>query len=143
MNRDTQKTLVRRLLLDGITKGSDAIFDELLAPSYADHNVIPGLPKPLPNRDVFKQVIAAFHASFPGFTLEPDGEMIAEGRRVAVPFVFRGKNKGEFMGRPATGKDVTMRGIAIYVFGEDSLIHEAFVQEDIHGMLSQLGFVPG
>jgi hypothetical protein len=139
MTTSRNKESARRLLAEGITACSDRVIDELVLPDYVDHNVIPGLPKPIPNREVFKKVLAAFQVSFPAFSLLPDGEMIAEGDRVATRFTFRGKNAGEFMGRPATNRDVTMTGIAYYRFAEDGRVAEAWVQEDVLGMLTQLG----
>lgn len=141
MSTEANKAVVQRHFEECITKGDAAAMDELLTPDYLDYGVIPGLPNPLPNREVFKQVIGAFHAAFPGFTLLPEGELIAEGDRVAARFRFRGRHQGELMGIPPSGRDVEITGIALYRLADGKIV-EGIVEEDIYGMMQQLGVIP-
>jgi predicted ester cyclase len=141
MSTEANKALVRRHFAECITRGDPAAMEELLAPDYQDFGVIPGLPRPLPDRATFQQVIAAFHAAFPGLELTPEGEMVAEGDQVAARFRFRGTHRGELMGIPPTGNEVTITGLALYRIVGGKIL-QAWVEEDIYGMMQQLGVVP-
>lgn len=76
----------------------------------------------------------------------PDGQysmddMIAEGDKVVLRWTFRGTHKGELMGIPATGKQVTMSGISIYHFA-NGMLAEIWENYDRFGFLQQLGVIP-
>lgn len=57
--------------------------------------------------------IMAFEEGFPEYNLLAD-EVIAAGDRVAVRFHTRQRHSSEFMGVPATGREVSITGIVIY-----------------------------
>jgi steroid delta-isomerase-like uncharacterized protein len=76
----------------------------------------------------------------------PDGrttidDIIAEGDKVVVRATMKGTHKGEFMGIPATGKQVTISGIDVtrFVNGKST---EHWGQWDTLGMMQQVGVVP-
>jgi steroid delta-isomerase-like uncharacterized protein len=83
----------------------------------------------------------AFYQAFPDLshTIE---DTVAEPGKVAVRFVLRGTNTGDFMGIPATGKQihVTAQAILRVVDGKVTELHSNF---DQFGMLTQLGVIPG
>ena len=88
----------------------------------------------------YKQFFAMTHSAFPDFhsTLE---DMFAEGDKVVQRFTARGTHKGEFMGIPPTGKQVTITGIAIHRITGGKIV-EDWVNMDMLGMMVQLGVVP-
>ena len=63
-----------------------------------------------------------------------------EGKKVVLRFTFRGTHQGEFMGVAPTGKQVTMAGIDIFRIA-DGKIAELWNQEDVLGMLRQIGAI--
>ena len=67
--------------------------------------------------------------------------MVAEGDMVAERAMFRGTHRGEFMGIPATGKQVTgdIMGFNLLVDGK---IAERGRIIDIFGLMQQLGNTP-
>jgi len=67
--------------------------------------------------------------------------MIAEGDKVVVRSTFRGTHKGDLMGIPPTGKQVTMPLILIYRIADDKIV-EHWMQADALGLLQQLGVIP-
>jgi len=69
---------------------------------YVAH--IPGLP-PFDNAG-WKQFIWGFSASFPDLHLTIE-DLVPEDGKVAARITFRGTQRGEFMGIPSTGKQVT------------------------------------
>ncbi len=68
-------------------------------------------------------------------------DMIAEGDKVVVRSTFRGTHKGDLMGIPPTGKQVTMPLILIYRIADDKIV-EHWMQADALGLLQQLGVIP-
>ncbi len=93
-----------------------------------------------PGLDGTKQALTMWRAAFPDLTVTAE-EMIAEGDKVAVRTVVRGTNSGEFMGMPATGKQVTMTGIEILRIADGKVV-ERWGELDMMGMMQQLGVIP-
>jgi predicted ester cyclase len=79
-------------------------------------------------------------------TAFPDGaitvdDQIAEGDFVATRWTGRGTNTGDFMGIPATGRQVTVEGIS-YERIVDGQAREGWIIWDTFAMMQQLGAVP-
>lgn len=127
---------VRRMFEEGVNQKNLAVFDEVLAPNYVNHN----FPTPAPGPEGFKQVIGMFLQAFPDIH-ENTEDVIAEGDRVAVRGYFTGTHNGEFMNIPATGKQIKVAYIATYRL-ENGKIVENWVQMDMLGMMQQLGVIP-
>lgn len=68
-------------------------------------------------------------------------DVIGEGDRVAVRWLFAGTNTGEGNGLPATGKPFSMTGQTIFRFTPDGLIAEEWSNVDGLGMGMQIGVV--
>lgn len=136
MSTEANKLLVRRFVEQVINRGDWAVVDELLDTSYIYHG--PGME--VPRIDGIKQVLSMLRAAFPDWheTIE---DVIAEGDRVLFRVTGRGTHRGEFMGIPPTGNQVTMGGIDI-VRVEGGKIVEHWANFDQLGMLQQLGVIP-
>jgi len=87
-----------------------------------------------------KHHIAQFETTFPGYQLTAE-EMIAAADKAVVRSTFRGTHKGDLMGIPPTGKQVTMPLILIYRIADDKIV-EHWMQADNLGLLQQLGAIP-
>jgi predicted ester cyclase len=87
-----------------------------------------------------KHHIALYEAAFPSYQLIAE-DMIAEGDKVVVRSTFRGTHKGDLMGIPPTGKQVTMPLILIYRIADDKIV-DHWMQADALGLLQQLGAIP-
>ncbi len=87
-----------------------------------------------------KQHIAYIEAAFPRYELLEE-DMIAEKDEVVVRFTLRATHKGEFMGIPATGKQITVPGIIIYRIADGKIV-EHWMQVDSMSMMQQLGVQP-
>src|SRR5688572_11527670 len=109
MSTEAQKTAVHRIFEQGLNEGQDSVFDELIAPTYVNHN----MPAPAPGAQGFRMVTAMFKAAFPDMrvTLE---DVLAEGDKVATRGYFSGTHQGEFMGVPASGKTIKVAYIDIW-----------------------------
>lgn len=136
MSAEQNKVLVRRGFEDGINKHNLNVFDDLLAPTYVNHN----MPAPGPGPEAFKQVLAMFVSAFSDFRVRVE-DIIAEGDKVATRGTWSGTHKGDFMGIPATGKAVNVTYSDLWRF-ENGKAVENWVQMDMLGLMQQLGVAP-
>jgi len=68
-------------------------------------------------------------------------DLIAEDDKVVCRWVCSGTMTEEVFGIPATGKKATWTGMTINRF-ESGKIVESWWNEDIYGMLKQMGVIP-
>jgi steroid delta-isomerase-like uncharacterized protein len=117
-------------------KNLEAI-ESAIAADCIDHMAMPGMPSGLQG---IKARHAMLFAAFPDAQLTIE-ELIGEGDKVVARWTIRGRQQQEFMGIPATGKQITITGIGIYRFagGKFAEIREQF---DQMGMMQQLGVFP-
>lgn len=134
---EQNKALVRRWIAE-IDKRNLDVADELVAADYIDHN--PGLPGTAPGREGLKQTNALLHAAFPDarHTIE---DQIAEGDKVVTRMTVTGTFKGECMGIPPNGKQITMTGIMIHRIAGGQII-EHWAVADRLTFLQQMGAIP-
>ena len=137
MSTEENKALVRRFYEEVFNKKNLAGIGDFLDTHIIEHALPPGLPSGIEGS---KQFIGMYLAAFPDLHLATE-DLIAEGDKVVARFTLRGTHKGEFMGVPSTGKQVTMTGIQI-VRTADGRIAENWINLDALGMLQQLGVIP-
>jgi steroid delta-isomerase-like uncharacterized protein len=118
-------------------EGQAAVFGEVFAPDYVDHNPAPGQT---PDREGFRQLAAAFRAALPDMHSTVD-DLVAEGDQVAWRYTLRATHLGPLLGIPATGKHVTLTGISIDRFAGGQIV-ERWSQLDTLGLMRQLGVIP-
>ena len=138
MSIEENKAIVSRATEEIFNKNNLAVVDELYATNFVSHGSdIPGVT---PDREGYKQFVTMSRTALPDFhtTIE---DMIAEGDKVVQRFTARGTHKGEFMGIPPTGKQVTVTGIAIDRIAGNKIV-ENWANMDMLGMMQQLGVVP-
>ena len=138
MSIEENKAIVSRATEEIFNKNNLAVVEELYATNFVSHGSdIPGVT---PDREGYKQFVTMSRTALPNFhtTIE---DMIAEGDKVVQRFTARGTHKGEFMGIPPTGKQVTITGIAIDCIASGKIV-ENWANIDMLGMMVQLGVVP-
>ncbi len=136
MAAEENKAIARRELEELWLKGNLALVDELYAEDVVDHHPLPGQA---PGREGVRQAIALVNRAFPS-----QGEIhgvIAEGDTVARWWTMRGTHAGEFLGLPATQKPFTLTGIDVLRIADGKIV-ESWHEEDLLGLLQQLGAVP-
>lgn len=134
--QEANKELIRKYFktIDEAGKIANAeIIDDFLAEDFVEHNPFPGIPA---NRDGWKQVFIMFAKAAPGYHLIDD--LIAEGDKVVGRITAHGKHTGNLFGIPATNKEFSMAGIAIWRIKNGKII-EHWNQTDQVGMMTQLG----
>jgi steroid delta-isomerase-like uncharacterized protein len=137
VSTEENKALVRRFVDEVQSQGNIDALDEICSPEFVNHSAPPGVP---PNCEGVKQLTAMFRQAFPDsyFTIE---DMMAEVDKVATRKTFHGTHKGEFMGIPPTGQQVSM-GLIDIVRIADGRVVEHWAMADNLGMMQQLGIVP-
>jgi predicted ester cyclase len=131
---EENKALVRRWFEEGMNKQNPDIIDEFFDANHIIH--FPGQPEDV-DLDGWKQLVSAIFTAFPDiyFTIE---DQIAEGDKVATRWTLRCTHQGEYMGIPATGKQVTYTGINISRHIKGKYV-EDWGNWDELGLLQQLG----
>ena len=134
--QEQNKALVRRIFEEGINQNKQGVFEELIAPSYVNHDV----PAPTPGLEGFQMVIGVFLAAFPDMRVTIEEEL-AEGDKVITRGYFTGTHKGDFQGIPPTGKQIKVKYIDIWLVENGKLV-ENWVRLDELGMMQLLGVIP-
>jgi serine phosphatase RsbU (regulator of sigma subunit)/predicted ester cyclase len=101
MSIEENKALVRRFL-EAHAKGDLDTLDEMLAPDFVDHNLIPGEE---PGREGYLRALTEYHAAYSDsrYVIE---KQLAEGEEVVTTFaVSATHDRGEWMGLVPTGKE--------------------------------------
>lgn len=131
------KAIVHRLYEKVINTGDLDRADELIAVDLRDHNLF--IPELAPGLEGFKQGLTLFREAFPDlhFTV---GEIMVSGEIVGVRVTMRGTHKGEFLGIPATGKQVKVEGIDLFRI-ENGVVVERWSAFDRKALMDGLGVV--
>jgi hypothetical protein len=80
-------------------------------------------------------------SAFPDLNYSND-DVLAEGNKVVIRYTMKATHKGTFLGIPATGKQIVMKGVEIDKIVEGKCV-ETWHFPDYLGMMTQLGVVPG
>ena len=99
MSIEENKALVRRFLQAHANGDVDTV-DEMLAPDFVDHNLMPGQQ---PGREGYLRALTEYHAAYsnPRYVIE---KQLAEGDEVVTTFaVSSTHDRGEWMGLVPTG----------------------------------------
>ena len=136
MSVEENKAIERRFW-EKIFNGRNVdLIDELFATNYVLH----GSGGQDLNAEGTKQMLSMYFNAFPDLhaTIE---DLFAAEDRVATRSIMRGTHRGEMMGIPPTGKQVTVMLVSI-----DRIVDGKFVESwhlsDQVGMMRQLGAMP-
>ena len=123
---------------EAINKGRLEELREVFAPNVVDHDPAPDQDK---GPDGFIQFFSTFREAFPDLAIAVE-HMVSDENNVSIAYTVTGTHKGNFMGIPATGKKVKVRGVQIARF-ENGKIVERWGSSDELGILQQIGAVKG
>jgi steroid delta-isomerase-like uncharacterized protein len=130
------KAIVREYLDRAWIKQDLKAVDDLIAPDYKQHarNTPPG-------REGVKAFFAMLRSAFSGIEYVVE-DMIAEGDRVAWRWTLKARHTGPFQGLPATGRAISLPGMSM-VRMRGGMLAEHWGEQDMLGLLQQLGVLPG
>ena len=88
----------------------------------------------------YKLAMSPLLQAFPDASFSVD-DVIAEGDKVVVRHSLSGTHQAAFQGIPATGRTVTISGVAIFRLENDKAA-EVWLNADFLGLMMQLGAIP-
>jgi steroid delta-isomerase-like uncharacterized protein len=137
MSLDQNKTVVRRFFEEANDQARFELLDELAAEDVVLHT-----PAPISasGREGLRQLLGFFRAAFPIQHTEIHA-LIAEDDLVVAHHTHYATHGGDFMGLPATGREVAVQGIEIYRLAGGQ-IAELWHHDDMLSLLQQLGMIP-
>ena len=127
-----------RGLFAALNAGDIDGFGAMLADDFVEHEETPGLE---PTKDGVMEFFRMYRAAFPNLLMEPQ-DVLASGDKVTIRTRATGTQQGEFMGLPASGKDVDVQLIDIIRFDGNGLAAEHWGVVDMVTMLQQLCAIP-
>ena len=131
------KQLVKEWFVD-INDHDVSVFDRALTPGFVEHEEAPGFEGNGP--EVPKAFYSMLFNAFPDFRMDLE-DIIVEGEKVCWRYRMTGRNDGEFMGMPPTGKSIEIQGFdMLRMEGERAAEHWGVTDE--LKMMQQLGLVP-
>jgi steroid delta-isomerase-like uncharacterized protein len=106
---ESNKAVIGRFIEEVINQNRMDRADGLVAEDFVELDPFPGQR---PGRKGLKEVLGMMRAAFPDIHWVIE-EMVAEGDKVVTRFTWTGTHRGAFLGVPATGKGVTVKGVVI------------------------------
>jgi steroid delta-isomerase-like uncharacterized protein len=91
-------------------------------------------------REGLKEVIRAFRTGFPDIHWVIE-QMVAEGDKVFSRFTWYGTRRGEFLGVPATGRQVSVKGMVVDRVVAGKMAESRLLMDGL-SMMRQLGVIP-
>ena len=134
-NAQTNVEIVRRVADEVWNQGDLTAADQLFADDFANHDPNAG---GVTNLEGYKRWVLEWRAAFPDYHVEIH-ELIAERDKVGARYTVTGTHQGELFGVPASGVQVTMKGINIYRLdhGKIAEVHRSY---DLLGVGQQVGY---
>ena len=105
------KAIIRSLFEEWVNKKNLAAIDEMVTANYVSHEGGKDT-----NAEDTKKFLAGVFGSFPDMYVEIQ-DIVSEGDKVVVRNIWRGTDKGGFMGMAPTGRKVFLEGIVIWRTG--------------------------
>ena len=127
-----------RQFYDYINAGDVDGFVGLVADDFVEHEEFEGFQ---PTKEGLRQFFEMLMAAFSDLRFEVE-DVFAAGDKGVARIRCTGTHRGEFIGIPATGRQVDVPGIDIVRFGDDGKALEHWGVTDTMTMMQQLGVVP-
>jgi steroid delta-isomerase-like uncharacterized protein len=137
MSTAENKAVIAAFLEEVINQGRLERANDLVALDFVELDPLPGQQQ---GREGLKDVIGGLRISFPDMHWVVD-EMIAEDDTVVTRFTWTGTQRGAFLGIPATGRSVTVKGVVIDQLTAGKMAKSRILM-DTMGMMQQLGAIP-
>jgi predicted ester cyclase len=132
---ERNKEVVRRLFMECFSGAHFELLDDLLSPDFEFEypNVPPGI-------EGLKAIVKKNNETFENWQPKVH-ELLAEDDKVVARWSCTGIHTKSFLGEAPTGKEVKLKGIAIYTL-KDGKVCNDWVESDNLGFLTQLGALP-
>lgn len=134
---EANKQVIRAFLEDVINQGRFNRADDLVKEDFVELDPLPGQQQ---GREGLKAVLREMQSAFPDIHWEIR-EMVCEGDKVVTRFTWTGTHRALFLGIPATGKPVAVKGVVIDRL-ESGRMADSRILMDTLGLMQQLGVIP-
>jgi len=111
--------------------------DDLVNQNFVELDPLPGQQQ---GREGLKAILRVLWSAFPDMHWVVN-EMVAEADKVVTRFVWTGTHRGAFLGIPAAGRSVEVKGVVIDRL-EDGKMADSRILMDTMGLMQQLGVIP-
>lgn len=128
--------LMRRWFEEVWNKGRVEAIDEMMAADCVAHGLGDA---EVVGTETFKGFHAQFRGAFPDIRITVD-DVVSQDDRAAVRFTIRATHRGDHLGIPATGREVSFPAMS-FVRCRNGQIVEGWNSVDMLGMLQQVGGV--
>jgi steroid delta-isomerase-like uncharacterized protein len=128
------KTIYLRILNEYFAGGDETVLDAFYADNHVNHFV------GVNGAAAWKQFIIPFRVAFPDMHFTVHFQM-ADGDKVLNCWTAHATHRGDFMGVPATGRQVNYNGLSVGRFQNGKVVEEWTVM-DMLALLQQIGAVP-
>jgi steroid delta-isomerase-like uncharacterized protein len=129
--------IVRRFVDEVINQGKMGSAEEFVWEDVVEQVPLPGQG---PGLEGLKDVLRGMRSAFPDIDFSIK-EQVCEDDKVVSRFEWTGTHKAEFMGVPATGRQVRVWGVVIDRL-EAGRIKDTRILMDALGLMMQLGALP-
>jgi len=131
------KEVIHAFIEEVLNQGRFERMSELVKDDFIELDPLPGQQQ---GREGLKDVLVGMRTAFPDmhWTI---AEQIGEGDKVVTRFAWTGTHRDTFLGIPATGKPVEVKGVVIDRL-EAGTMADSRILMDTLGLLQQLGAIP-
>jgi steroid delta-isomerase-like uncharacterized protein len=131
------KEVIRAFIEHVLNLGRFDRMNDLVLENFIELDPLPGQQQ---GREGLKAVLMQFRSAFPDIRWRID-EMVSEGEKVVTRFTWTGTHRDTFLGIPATGRQVEVKGVVIDRL-ETGKMADSRILMDTLGLLQQLGALP-
>jgi steroid delta-isomerase-like uncharacterized protein len=134
----TNKEVIRAFIEEVLNQGHFERMNDHVLENFIELDPLPGQKQ---GREGLKAVLIGFRAAFPDihWTI---AEQISEGDKVVTRFAWTGTHRDTFLGVPATGRWVEVKGVVIDRL-ESGKMADSRILMDTLSLMQQLGVLPG
>jgi predicted ester cyclase len=133
---DQHKRLTRRVLEEMFERGHLDVADELVHTDFVNHEAPTGNPQ---GPQGLKETVGWLRSLWGPMRFDVEDE-IGEGDKVMARVVMHGRQVGEFLGQPPSGKAFATKQIHIWRVADGKVIEHWSVRDDL-GQALQLGLI--
>ena len=131
---EQNKEIVMKWFREVNKENFEELFEELFASDCQQRMPPNAEPR---NSEEFRAIVDEFYTAFPKVE-HTVGEIVAEGDKVAAIITVHAAHEGEFLGIPATGKELEWTAIAVFTFA-DGKVKARSELYDHAAFMTQLG----
>jgi steroid delta-isomerase-like uncharacterized protein len=128
--------IVGRFIDEVLNQGRLDAADDLVLEDFVELDPLPGQRQ---GREGLKEVVAVLRTAFPDMHWVID-ETVASGEKVVTRFHWTGTHRDAFLGVPATGNHVTVKGVVIDQLADGKMAASRILMDTL-SLMQQLGAI--